>query len=104
MNMTKVSECLMTDCAFNKAQRCHTWGINIGPHTECHTYVHASTRGGFTEVHGGVGACLSTNCKFNDKMECTAKDIMVNVDEEKHSDCKTFVESKTMPPEFSGYG
>ncbi len=89
MKMTGISKCSMSTCAYNKEASCHTLGITVGPHAECNTYVHASSRGGFPEVTGGVGACLASSCKFNDKLECQAAKVDVATDE-KHADCKTF--------------
>lgn len=91
MEMSEISKCNMSTCAYNIDSACHTLGITVGPHAECNTYVHASSRGGFRDVQAGVGACLTSNCKFNDQLECRATSINVAVDS-KHADCKTFVE------------
>jgi hypothetical protein len=56
MKMSKISTCNMSTCAYNKDDQCHTPGITVGPHGECNTFSHASARGGFTDVNGGVGA------------------------------------------------
>ena len=90
MNMTAISKCNMLICAYNMDGVCHTLGITIGPHAECNTFVHASSRGGFPEVRGGVGACMTSSCRFNDKLECKALEVDVAVDD-KHADCKTFI-------------
>jgi hypothetical protein len=87
--MTQISKCNMSTCAYNKDDSCHTLGINIGPHAECNTYVHASNRGGFPEVKGGIGACTASSCKFNHKLECQALKVDIIVDA-KHADCQTF--------------
>ena len=76
----------MSTCAYFKDGACHTLGITVGPHAECNTYVHASSRGGFPEVKGGIGACLASGCKFNNKLECQAKEVNVPTDA-KHADC-----------------
>ena len=89
MNMTAISKCNMSTCAYNKDGACHTLGITVGPHAECNTYVHASSRGGFPDIKGGIGACTASNCKFNEKLECQAAQVDVAVDA-KHADCKTF--------------
>ena len=89
MNMTTVSTCNMSTCAFNAGGICHTPGINIGPHAECNTYIHASSRGGFPDLQGGVGACMASDCKFNDQLECKAPKVNVEIDG-KHADCQTF--------------
>ena len=94
MKMTAISKCNMGTCAYNKENSCHTPGITVGPHGECSTYVHASSRGGFTKVNGGVGACTASGCKFNNQLECQAPKIDVAIDD-KHADCQTFeAESK----------
>jgi hypothetical protein len=89
--MTPIKICGMQSCAYNMAGRCHTLGISVGPHAECNTYVHASSRGGYNHVNGGVGACLASDCKFNDLLECRASDVVVSA-HEKHADCETFQE------------
>jgi hypothetical protein len=89
MNMTNISKCSMSTCAYNKDNSCRTPGITVGPHAECNTYVHASSRGGFDDVKSGVGACTASSCKFNESLECKAGKVDITVDE-KHADCKTF--------------
>ena len=89
MNMVSISKCNMSTCAYNMDGACHTLAITVGPHAECNTYVHASSRGGFPKVKGGIGACTASNCKFNNKLECQAPQVDVAVDE-KHADCQTF--------------
>lgn len=90
MNMVSISKCNMSTCAYNLEGCCHTLAITVGPHAECNTYVHASSRGGFPEVKGGIGACTASGCKFNDKLECQASKVDVAIDA-KHADCKTFL-------------
>jgi hypothetical protein len=93
MKMTGISKCNMLICAFNNEGSCHTPGITVGPHAECNTYVHHSSRGGFPEIKGGIGACLAASCKFNDRLECQASDVNVASDD-KHADCATFQQKK----------
>jgi hypothetical protein len=89
MDMTKIDKCNMGNCAYNKEGVCHTLAISVGPHAECNTYVHASSRGGFNDVNGGIGSCLASDCKFNDRLECRASNIEVS-GHVKHADCETF--------------
>jgi hypothetical protein len=89
MDMSMITKCTMSNCAYNAGGMCHTLGITVGPHAECNTFVHASARGGFREVQGGIGACLASDCKFNDKLECRATNVDV-ASHEKHADCETF--------------
>ncbi len=89
MDMTNISKCSMENCAYNMDGLCHTLAITVGPHAECNTYIHASSRGGFNNVTGGIGACLATDCKFNKQLECSASKIDV-ASHDKHADCDTF--------------
>jgi len=89
MNMSPIAECNMSSCAFNANNLCHTLGIAVGPHAECNTYVHGSSKGGFPEVKGGIGSCLASNCRYNDQLECRARGIGV-VAHDRHADCETF--------------
>jgi hypothetical protein len=89
MFMARIAECDMSNCVYNKENCCHTIGITVGPHAECNTYSHASARGGFLDVIGGIGACLAEGCKFNEMLECKAPNIDITV-HDRHPDCKTF--------------
>jgi len=93
MEMSGILACDMSNCVYNKDNRCHTMGITVGPHAECNTFNHASARGGFEEISGGVGACLAAGCKFNDRLECKAPNINV-MTHDRHPDCKTFQSRK----------
>lgn len=93
MEMSRITKCNMSTCAYYKDNRCHTLGITVGPHAECNTFSHASARGGFDEVNGGVGACLAAGCKFNDRLECKASNIDVTA-HDRHPDCMTFQQMK----------
>lgn len=79
----------MESCAYNTDGLCHTLAITVGPHGECNTYTHASRRGGFSDVTGGIGACLAADCKFNECLECRASEIDV-ASHDKHADCETY--------------
>lgn len=87
--MSMIMKCTMSNCAYNSSGLCHTPGITVGPHAECNTYVHASARGGFKDIKGGVGACMASDCCFNDKLECQAPGIDV-AGHDRHADCETF--------------
>jgi hypothetical protein len=89
MDMTQIMACDMSTCTYNMNDVCHTPGINVGSHAECNTYTHGSSKDGFQEVNGGVGACLASECKFNEQLECVASNINVT-SHDRHADCKTF--------------
>jgi hypothetical protein len=88
MNRLLISMCNMSTCTYNKDGACHTLAITVGPHAECNTYVHASRRGGFPEVRGGIGACTATSCQFNHHLECQAPKVDISTDD-KHADCRS---------------
>ncbi len=89
MDMTQILACNMSACAYNMNDICHTPGINVGPHAECNTYTHGSSKGGFRDIKGAIGACLASNCTFNTLLECCAPDINV-AGHDRHADCETF--------------
>lgn len=89
MDMTPVGTCSASVCSYNQRNLCHTLGINVGPHAECHTFNHGSAKSGFTEAKGGIGACLASDCKFNQQLECKASNIEVAF-HGSHADCRTF--------------
>ena len=95
MEITKVAQCDMFTCAYNRDQMCHTVGITVGPHAECNTYVHGSPQG-FPEVVAGIGACLASNCKFNKNLECQAPKVDI-INHDRHADCETFQPMKKEP-------
>ncbi|MDV2989521.1 MAG: DUF1540 domain-containing protein [Dehalogenimonas sp.] len=89
-SMSSVSQCNMGVCAYNDQGICHTATINVGPHAECHTYLHGSSKGGFQDLKSGVGACAASNCKFNASLECQAPAIDVTCFNNFSADCSTF--------------
>jgi hypothetical protein len=93
MEMSRIVTCNMLNCVYNKNNCCRTLGITVGPHAECNTFSHASGKGGFDEISGGVGACLDTTCKFNERLECKAQGICVAI-HDRHPDCETFQPKK----------
>lgn len=90
--MSKVTECEVTDCAYNKHNSCHTLAITVGGPEDCShcdTYVTATRSGGIPDVKAGVGACKVSICVHNQSLECAANKIKVGW-HENHPDCKTF--------------
>jgi len=82
MEMTQIGNC-------NMDRLCHTLAITVGPHALCDTYIHGSSKGGFSDANGGIGSCLAADCKFNEQLECRAPEIDVS-SHDKHADCETF--------------
>lgn len=80
MEMPKVTNCSVEDCAYNKGQQCHALAITIGDQTtpNCDTFCPISAgEGGDPQIIAGVGACKTSSCKFNEHLECQAASIMV---------------------------
>ena len=79
MNMPEVSECEVSECAYNQDGLCHALAITIGdpaaPH--CDTFCGMMAKGGDPNSVAGVGACKMTTCKFNGSLECQAPAISV---------------------------
>ncbi len=89
MDITPIMACNMSICAYNMNNVCHTPGINVGAHAECNTYTHGSSKAGFQEITGGIGACLASECQFNEQLECRASSINVT-SHDRHADCEKF--------------
>src|SRR5689334_12023902 len=72
--MTRITECEVTDCAYNKHKSCHTLAITIGgPEIcpQCDTYVTSDQAAGILDMKAGVGACKVSTCTFNESLECS---------------------------------
>ena len=90
--MPKVTECDVTQCAYNQQKKCHALAITIGDgsHPHCDTYCQTtSMKGGDLAAMAGVGACKTIECSHNDHLECRAPSIRVGhlIDD---IDCQTF--------------
>ncbi len=91
MEMPKVLECMVSDCAYNSDQKCHAMAITVGDevHPTCDTFCRAETMGGDTSYNAGVGACKVAPCLHNKDLECQAQEISVGY-KEGEVDCLTF--------------
>jgi hypothetical protein len=92
MRMPEVSECTVTECAYNTDQNCHAMAITIGEDPDdptCDTYFESDIHGGVQDVIAGVGACKASDCQHNDSFECTAPSIQVGFRQDQ-VDCLTF--------------
>jgi hypothetical protein len=79
IDMPIVSQCVVSECAYNLEKKCHARAITVGDgvHPGCDTYLynHAHTRE--KARIAGVGACKVSECRYNDDFECSAKEISV---------------------------
>ncbi|MGD2062865.1 MAG: DUF1540 domain-containing protein [Nitrospirota bacterium] len=79
LEMPGVSECRITDCAYNANHACHARAITIGDgdNPGCDTFLMGRGHARETQRMAGVGACKVTSCKYNDDFECMAGEIHV---------------------------
>lgn len=77
--MSVVSECKVSECAYNLDETCNARAITIGDgvHPGCDTFFQNATH---THEHNnltGVGACKVNACEYNHDFECSADRISV---------------------------
>ncbi len=91
MEMSKVSECEVTECAYNMDEMCHAMAITIGDtvHPMCDTACMAINEELDTSFSAGVGACKTNGCIYNQGFECVASEISVGYNSDE-VDCMTF--------------
>jgi hypothetical protein len=92
MNMPRVQECSVNECAYNTERSCHALAITIGEKPSnplCDTFFTSQRHGGIKETAAGVGACKSFECSYNKDFECSASSIQVGM-KGSQPDCLTF--------------
>ena len=91
IDMPTVSNCDITDCAYNREHNCHARAITIGDgmHPGCDTYFENKSHTLRSKQLAGVGACKVSACKYNSDFECSAEDIFVGKDKSRVV-CMTF--------------
>lgn len=91
INVTPVTDCMVTECAYNANKACHARAITIGhgAHSMCDTFMNASMHVSASSPTGGVGACKVSDCIHNQELECQAPGIHVGHGEDM-ADCLTF--------------
>ena len=74
-----VSECSVTECAYNLNSDCHARAITIGDgmHPGCDTFFDNRNHTKAAMRMAGIGACKVEACKFNDDFECITENIRV---------------------------
>lgn len=79
MNMPVVSECKISECAYNLEDTCNARAITIGDgvHPGCDTFFSNSTHTHEFNDVTGVGACKVSTCMHNQDFECAAEQIEV---------------------------
>ncbi len=81
IEMPLVSECSVTECAYNVSKNCHARAITVGDsvHPGCDTFMPESRHVKMTQTVAGIGACKTTTCKFNEDFECMTESIRVGM-------------------------
>lgn len=91
IDMPFVDTCSVSECGYNKDEKCHARAITIGDgvHPGCDTALLDASRHTSENNLAGVGACKVTGCTFNDDLECQADSITVSM-ENNSVQCMTF--------------
>ncbi len=78
VNMSRVTECRATECAYNVNSACHAIAITVGDGITpmCDTFFKTDFRKSLKGT-AGVGACKVTDCRHNLDFECGATSIRV---------------------------
>lgn len=77
--MSVVSECKVSECAYNLKNTCNARAITIGDgvHPGCDTFFSNTTHTHEFNDMTGVGACKVSSCRHNREFECGADQIEV---------------------------
>jgi hypothetical protein len=79
IEMPLVSQCSVSECAYNANSCCHARAITVGDglHPGCDTYLFSDPHSRAQQRTAGVGACKVSACQHNDDYECMADSITV---------------------------
>lgn len=82
IDMPPVSNCDITECAYNLEHNCHARAITVGDgtHPGCDTFFSNKMHTHRTKQLAGVGACKVSACVHNNDFGCGAEDIIVGKD------------------------
>lgn len=86
-----VSECKVSECAYNVSHNCHAYAITIGDGIRpgCDTFLKETRHTRKAEQTAGIGACKIVGCKFNDDFECQTDNVRVGM-VKNQANCLTF--------------
>lgn len=79
VEMPIISNCAVTDCAYNVTGSCGALAITVGDanNPRCDTYFAAVGHVSHTQIAAGVGACKVSACRHNHEFECTADIVKI---------------------------
>ncbi len=94
IDMPFVETCTISDCAYNKDDKCHARAITIGDgiHPGCDTSFLGSPSHTRANSLAGVGACKVSGCSYNNDLECSADSITVSMKNDSIQ-CMTYQEA-----------
>lgn len=80
-NITKISACTTTSCAFNN-DGCTAFAVNVGGEgaASCVTFSTIDLRAGLDSANAQVGACKRLDCVHNEDLMCGMTEISVSGD------------------------
>ncbi len=89
--MPIVSECKVSECAYNVSSNCHARAITIGDGIRpgCDTFLKGSRHTRKAGQVAGIGACKISGCKFNEDFECQTDSVRVGT-VQNQANCMTF--------------
>ncbi len=95
MLMPKISQCDVSECAYNHNKMCHALAITVGGGADhmCDTFIESEMQGGDPQTVGSVGACRCMDCGHNDSLECQANEIQIG-HMKNEVDCMTYRSKK----------
>ncbi len=89
--MPIVSQCLVSQCAYNVSNSCHARAITVGDGIRpgCDTFLKESRHTRKADQIAGIGACKISGCKFNEDFECQTDSVRVGM-VQNQANCMTF--------------
>ncbi len=96
MEAAKVTNCKVSECAYNINNICHAMAITIGDGRcpRCHTFCRfiMNSKAGNTGVDASVGACRISSCIHNTGLACQAPEVLIDY-KEQQPECLVFQSS-----------
>lgn len=79
VEMTPITSCSASTCAYNVQSQCHAKAITVGNSTNpsCDTYLDSGRHTQNRSIQAGVGACKTTDCVANEDFECAAESVTI---------------------------
>ncbi len=76
---SRVAECTVPECVYNRGSRCYAIAITVGNGEipECLTFHSSNNRVPRREANADVGACKVPECAHNRDYACTARRVYV---------------------------